>query len=66
MPYSTNYDLPAKITSHLPEHAQTIFREAFNNSYAKYGESHAFAIAWAAVEKVYEKNAKGQWVKKEK
>ena len=34
MPYDVNADLPPAVRSHLPEHAQTIFREAFNHAYA--------------------------------
>src|ERR1700734_4258049 len=30
MPYDVNADLPPSVRSHLPEHAQDIFREAFN------------------------------------
>ncbi len=33
MPYEVNEDLPASVRSHLPEHAQSIYREAFNNAY---------------------------------
>ncbi len=65
MPYETNSDLPMSITDALPEHAQTIFREAFNNAYQEYGnEEQAFKVAWAAVKKEYEKNKEGEWVKK--
>ena len=34
MPYPTNADLPASVRAHLPEHAQDIYREAFNHAYA--------------------------------
>ena len=34
MPYRTNLDLPEPVRSHLPEHAQDIYREAFNRAYA--------------------------------
>ena len=34
MPYAVNADLPPSIRSHLPEHAQDIFREAFNHAHA--------------------------------
>ena len=34
MPYGVNADLPPSVRSHLPEHAQDIYREAFNHAYA--------------------------------
>jgi cation transport regulator len=65
MPYKTNSDLPDAVKKHLPDHAQTIYREAFNNALEQYHEeSRAYKVAWGAVEKVYGKNDKGEWVKK--
>jgi len=65
MPYTQNSELPASIQQHLPDHAQTIFRNAFNNAHKQYGnEEQAFKVAWAAVKHEYEKNAEGKWVKK--
>lgn len=60
MPYKRNEDLPAPVRSHLPPHAQDIFREAFNNASAAHaneadGEERAFRIAWAAVKRSYVK-----------
>ena len=64
MPYSSNSDLPDSIKNHLPEHAQSIFRKAFNNALEQYGnEQQAFRVAWAAVKKEYRKDKQGQWVK---
>lgn len=61
MPYRTLDDLPAAARS-LPQHAQEIFRSAFNaawRSYAERGpeaqEEIAFRVAWAAVKKRYRK-----------
>jgi hypothetical protein len=34
MPYATNAALPSRVRSVLPEHAQDIYREAFNHAYA--------------------------------
>jgi cation transport regulator len=34
MPYSANGDLPLAVRNHLPDHAQDIYREAFNHAYA--------------------------------
>jgi cation transport regulator len=66
MPYSSNSDLPPGVRNHLPAHAQDIYREAFNHALTEYageGESAAHRVAWAAVEKKYEKRG-DQWVAK--
>jgi cation transport regulator len=60
MPYRANVDLPPAVRDSLPEHAQDIFREAFNHAYAQHAhdprqEEAAFRIAWAAVKRSYEK-----------
>jgi cation transport regulator len=60
MPYEVNADLPPSVRSHLPEHAQDIFREAFNHAHAAHAhdprqEEAAFRIAWAAVKREYMK-----------
>jgi cation transport regulator len=60
MPYPTNSDLPPSVQSHLPEHAQSIYRGAFNNAYAEHEgdprqEEAAHRIAWAAVKRTYAK-----------
>lgn len=65
MPYTANADLPDSVKDNLPEHAQTIFRKAFNAAHKEYGnEEQAFKVAWAAVKHEYKKNADGKWVKK--
>jgi cation transport regulator len=66
MPYLTNEDLPGRVQSHLPEHAQDIYREAFNHAWRQYTddprqEEIAHRVAWAAVKKLYEK-AGDEWV----
>jgi cation transport regulator len=66
MPYRLNEDLPRSVRSHLPEHAQSIYREAFNHAYAAHAgevdyERRAHMIAWAAVKRSYVK-ADDQWV----
>ena len=68
MPYAVNADLPPSVHSHLPEHAQDIFREAFNHAFAaRVGDPRqveaAFRIAWAAVKREYEKVG-DQWARK--
>jgi cation transport regulator len=62
LPYASNNDLPASLRRNLPEHAQDIFREAFNNAWRTYGarepyrrEEIAYRVAWAAVKKSYRK-----------
>ena len=60
MPYRTNADLPASVRSHLPSHAQDIYREAFNHAFASHAgelrqEEIAHRIAWAAVKRSYVK-----------
>ncbi len=76
MPYESIKDLPERVRNVLPEHAQEIYRAAFNNAWGEYKEPQerklggtreetAHAVAWSAVEKEYEKDPKtGQWKKK--
>jgi cation transport regulator len=60
MPYQANVDLPISVRSHLPDHAQDIYREAFNHAFAAHAgdprqEEAAHRIAWAAVKRTYVK-----------
>ncbi len=66
MPYQQNNDLPQSVRENLPEHAQSIYREAFNSAFDQYKdeekrrgdatrEETAHKVAWAAVKKKYEK-----------
>ncbi len=60
MPYQSNSDLPESVRSHLPDHAQDIYRAAFNNAFANYEddprqEEIAHRVAWAAVKRLYTK-----------
>ncbi len=67
MPYQNNSDLPDAVKDHLPEHAQDIWRAAFNSAWQEYGhdESQAARVAWAAVKNEYVKDEKtGEWKKK--
>lgn len=65
MPYNSNSELPDPVKNNLPEHAQTIYREAFNNALKQYGnEPQAHKVAWGSVKKEYGKNDEGKWVKK--
>lgn len=70
MPYQSNDDLPEDVQDALPEHAQEIYREAYNSAYDQYSdeddrEATAHRIAWSAVKEVYKKNDDGKWVKKD-
>jgi cation transport regulator len=60
MPYRSNVDLPAPVRNHLPDHAQDIYREAFNHAFAAHEgdgrqEEISHRIAWAAVKRSYVK-----------
>jgi len=66
MPYDKLTDLPDSVRNNLPEHAQEIYKEAYNSAEEQYGEeSRAHRVAWSAVEQKYEKNEKGNWVSKD-
>jgi cation transport regulator len=76
MPYETRQELPDSVKEHLPEHAQEIFREAFNSAWEQYAdredregddsrEATASQVAWAAVKNEYEKDPDtGRWEKR--
>lgn len=65
MPYDKRSDLPDSVKDNLPDHAQDIYKEAFNSAWDEYGhdEERAHRVAWGAVKKSYHKNEKGNWVK---
>lgn len=76
MPYKQLSDLPDSVRDNLPEHAQEIYRAAFNSAWDQYDrpeerrgnrsrEETAHAVAWSAVEQKFEKDAKtGRWTEK--
>ena len=67
MPYERLVDLPKGVRNSLPEHAQEIYRAAFNNAWEEYGqdEERAHRVAWSAVKETYEKDEEsGQWKRK--
>jgi len=75
MPYTQKSYLPDRVKENLPSHAEEIYKEAFNSAWEQYDkpqerkddasrEETAHKVAWAAVKKVYEKNSKGKWVRK--
>lgn len=72
MPYKSTNELPESVKSVLPEHAQHIYKEAFNSAYEEYKdpserrddadrEETAHKVAWAAVKKKYEKGFDDKW-----
>jgi cation transport regulator len=69
MYYARNSQLPRRVRRWLPEHAQDIYRAAFNDAYAKYGagrEAVAHRIAWGAVKRRYLHRVAGFWVPRDK
>ena len=73
MPYAKNTELPKGVQHVLPDHAQDIYREAYNSAHEQYKdpkkrrdnaslEEVSHRVAWAAVEKKYHKDTSGQWV----
>lgn len=75
MPYDRTSDLPDSVRDSLPEHAQEIYRSAFNNAFDEYAdpderqdpsdsrEETAHKVAWGAVKRDYEKQG-DRWVRK--
>lgn len=75
MPYISTSELPDSVKNVLPDHAQDIYKEAFNSAYEEYKdpenrrgdadrEETAHKVAWSAVKKSYEKGDDGSWRKK--
>ena len=74
--YKSNDDLPDSVKDNVPEHAQEIYRKAFNSAWEEYDEPEerrggatreetAHKVAWSAVKNEYEKDEKtGKWKKK--
>jgi cation transport regulator len=65
MPYASILDLPPAVRR-LPEHAQEIFRAAFNSAWDSYADRYdreeiAHRVAWAAVKRRY-RRVGGEWV----
>ena len=72
MPYSEISELPESVRNVLPQHAQDIYKEAFNNAYEEYKnpedrrnnadrEEVAHRVAWKAVKNKYHKGNDGKW-----
>jgi cation transport regulator len=74
MPYSNKSELPESVQNVLPDHAQDIYKEAFNSAYDEYKnkddrrddadrEETAHKVAWSAVKNSYTKGEDGNWHK---
>lgn len=75
MPYQSANELPDSVKNVLPEHAQDIYKEAFNSAYDEYKDAEdrrgdadreevAHKVAWSAVKKSgYYKGDDGKWHK---
>jgi len=68
VPYNHNFELPPSVRGRLPQHAQDIYREAFNHAYDAHAgdprqEEAAHRIAWAAVKRRYVKEG-NRWVER--
>lgn len=72
MPYQSTEDLPESVRNVLPEHAQDIYKEAFNSAWDQYEtkkdrrgndsrEEVAHKVAWNAVKQSYEKGDDNKW-----
>jgi len=75
MSYESNTDLPAKIAKVLPDHAQDIYREAYNDAYDEIKQpvgdkdevgrdDSAARLAWEAIKDNYHKGMDGKWYPK--
>lgn len=76
MPYKRKSELPDSVKDNLPDHAQDIYRKAFNSAWEEYKdpedrrgdadrEETAHKVAWSAVKQEYRKNENDNWVKKD-
>lgn len=72
MPYNSTNELPDNVKNVLPNHAQDIYKEAFNSAYDQYDtaeerhgndsrEETAHKVAWSAVKQSYEKGDDDTW-----
>lgn len=66
MPHNTHDHLPEDVRTRLPLEAQTIYQQAFEEAWTRYGrsprdESRAHALAWAAVKKEFHEDENGEW-----
>lgn len=77
MPYRTINELPESVRNVLPQHAQDVYKEAFNSAYEQYKSAKdrrgdesrqdtSHKVAWSAVKKAgYSKGDDDMWHKDE-
>jgi cation transport regulator len=76
MPYDRIDELPDSVRDNLPQHAQEIYKEAYNSAWSQYAdpedrreeagrEETAHRVAWSAVKQVYRKQADGRWARQD-
>lgn len=75
MPYKSKKDLPKQVKNNLPEHAQEIYQEVYENAQEYYKtrsrrddpneplDRVAAKVAWSAIKKKYKKSG-DRWVRK--
>ena len=65
MPYKRRAELPNGVQHVLHDHAQDIYKEAFNSAWEQYhhNEERAHRVAWGAVKKEYHKGDHEKWEK---
>ncbi len=75
MPYRSKRELPKQVRNNIPEHAQEIFQDAYNNAEEFYSDPKkrkdknesaevvASKVAWSAVKKEYTKQG-NKWVRR--
>lgn len=67
MPYASNSDLPPAVKDHLPDAAQTMYRDVFNSAWkgsckdAENKDECAAKQAWGVVHKHFHKGSDGSW-----
>ncbi len=75
MSYNTLSELPDQVKDNLPNHAQEIYKEAFNIAWEQYEdkgdrrgnesrEEVTHKVTWSAVKNSHEKSEDGSWVEK--
>jgi cation transport regulator len=75
MPYGRVVELPESVRDNIPQHAQEIYKEAYNSAWDRYDspnerrgnasrEETSRRVAWSAVKKEYTKQ-NGKWVRKD-
>lgn len=64
MSYRKITDLPDGVQSHLPKHAQEIYRASFNSALDEYDNAEtSHKVAWSAVKKAGYSKQGDRWVK---